>query len=58
MNKEEKTYKTFNIKMSIPLWKYTKMAAMNMDMSMMEFVLNAVENFKMDPKKHNSVDIT
>jgi hypothetical protein len=58
MNKEEKTYKTFNIKMSVPLWKYTKMAAMNMDMTMMDFILNAVENFKMDTKKHNSVDIT
>ena len=46
MKKEEPITKTFNVRMPLALWKYLKIAATNEEMSMIDYVCRAVENYK------------
>jgi hypothetical protein len=51
MKNEEQSMKTFNVKMPVSLWKYLKIAATNEDMTMMDFVCRAVEEYKPEHEK-------
>lgn len=55
MAKDKHDYKTFNVRMPLDTWRFLKIEAARLDVSMTDLIVNCVDKFKKKMEKKDLI---